>query len=225
MNPNLIRLITVYFTIIPIIAGILAFKKSQNLFRFFLVFLVYGFITDIFTHHFKAEYPGLTKNIFIFYSLVECSFFLYFLKQATLSRFVKKLNSILIAFYFILWLLIHFLPVSMNMQLKSANSFFIALYEMPVSFISGYVLLNLIESGDRPSNYPAFWFSSGIFLYCFTTFFITSLMHTELLNRIWFVHNIINMATYISYTYGFFRIATNNTNRFLPNISSSLKTN
>jgi hypothetical protein len=44
----------------------------------------------------------------------------------------------------------------------------------------------------------------GIFTYCFCTFFMAGFFNTELLKKIWFIHNFFDVLVYFMFAAGFF---------------------
>ena len=84
-------------------------------------------------------------------------------------------------------------------------------YDILAAFLCGYVLLKMGEKAIVLTKEPTFWIFLGVFIYCFCTFFITSLIETELRQKIWFIHNIINLISYLVIAKGFLTISPSRT--------------
>jgi hypothetical protein len=203
--PDLIQLFSVYATLIPIFVCILILKKDSRDIWLFSLFFIIGFFTDVSMYNLKKA--GITEYQEIFsalYSLVEATFF-YWLIWINVD--LKFKNAIRI-WYFIsvfYWIGLTFVKMGIGPEGFSVSQFFILAYEVPVAFISGFILLQMVEREDTVSDKPMFWIFLGIFFYCFSTFFIAIFLSTELSIKLWFLHNIFNIITLGFYTVGLWK--------------------
>jgi hypothetical protein len=92
---SVISLISTFAILLPIVTGIVNYKKAENVFRLFLCFLLYGFLTDLLSGVIQA--PRLiTFAIFKSYSLAEALFIFWFLFKVSGSKIIQKMSMILL---------------------------------------------------------------------------------------------------------------------------------
>ncbi len=211
---DFIQLFSVCSTLFPLVVCILIIKKGSWEFRLFFLFLIIGFLTDFSMYSLKMaqnyEYMEIFWSI---YSLVEATFFYWLLSRYVLSKF-KSALSVLYLITFFYWIVLAVLRISMGTDYFSVGQLFDPVYEVSISFISGFILLQMAEKEDSISDKPMFWIFIGIFFYCFSTFFIAAFLNTELSKDLWFLHNIFNIITLGFYTFGlwkYYRIQKLNT--------------
>lgn len=199
MSYPLLTLISIFFVFIPMALSARAFKTLMLARVMFFLFVI-GFMTELFmtldsTHFF------LRDRVFDLYCLVECSLFIWIVRQRvnmlTRSSFLK--GALLFALP--LWLLCLFVYPFIGFSV-SGTALFNMLYEVVIAFYAGMELLKMVESKTELTSSPPFWILVGIFFYCFSTFFLMSLLNTGITRDIWYVNNIINIVTYTIYTVG-----------------------
>ena len=78
-------------------------------------------------------------------------------------------------------------------------------YYMVLSFLSGIVLLNMIEK-EEPYRKPDFWFVLAVFVNCFCAFFIASFIRDEMVQKVWFIYNITSLISVLIFTKAFLSI-------------------
>ena len=203
-----IRDILVLFVLVPLTIGIAKYKTTDYLGRLFIFFLLVGLTTDltmgILLHSNKTRH---LMRIFNTYSLIESFFFLWFIMQTALSRSIYLVSRFCLITVVLLWICYMFIFPNIDFLKSSLIVSFDATYEIVVSFLAGYALLLRVEKDQFIFSEPRFWFTLGIFFYCFCTFYIMTFLETNLLQKIWFVINIINIISYVFYSVGFWNIS------------------
>lgn len=203
--PDFIQMFSVWATLFPIAVCILIIRNGSREIRLFFLFFVIGFLTDmtmfVLVKSHKTQYLESISNI---YSLVEASFFYWLVGNYVELKFkhkIKVLYILTVAY----WLVLIVIWLFFSTGRFSAIQLFDPVYEIIVSFFSGFILLKMAEELDSVSDKPMFWFFIGIFFYCFSTFFIATFLNTELSLKLWFLHNIFNIITYGFYTVGLWK--------------------
>ncbi len=174
--------------------------------RLFLAFLTIGFLTDISLWYlYGHNSSSLSIYIFNFYSLCEAAFFFWLIQYLTQSFILKSISKRLLQATIPIWLA-GFIVFPYFIEQETARSIpFATLYEVIVSFLSGFALLHLTEHQPDIYETPSFWFNLAIFLYCFCTFFIMTLLGSYLSLNLWALNNIINIITYVLYSIGLWK--------------------
>lgn len=146
------------------------------------------------------EIEGISLHIFSVYSLGEALFFFWLIRYVGPTVTLKKVaNYFLLAIPFF-WLICQ-IPIFESG--KTAHSIpFLTTYEVVVSFMAGFSLLSLAERNDKLLPLPEFWFVLGTFFYCFCTFFIMTLIGSDLSLNLWPLNNIVNILTSLLYSIG-----------------------
>ncbi len=198
-----IRILATFTTLIPIGAGLLRYKTAGKIFRLFLYFLIFGFLTDLLVWQLMEVSRNASFYLFIFFPLAEALFLLWFIKVTNASPIISKICNILFIFMIPFWLCDHFV---FNTG-EELNAVFDTSYEIIISILSAYSLLKLAETETELKKMPIFWFQLGIFIYCFTTFFLSGFLGTSIMQSIWFIHNLINLIVYLLFTKAFLSIS------------------
>lgn len=202
-----LQVISILTILIPICIGIVKIKKAESPIRLFLLFLVAGLSTEIIMFYLiysaRQEYLLIAYNI---YSLIEAIFFYYFITAAFKSIILLKIKRGLILVTSIFWGAFVILFPAFLFKEGTSSQIFDTTYEIIAAFLSGFVLLQLIEKEETVLSSPRFWILIGIFFYCFCTFFIMGFLNTLLAQKIWFLNNIINIITYGFYSIGLLKL-------------------
>jgi hypothetical protein len=203
--PALIQLFSACATLVPIFVCVLIFTKSSRDIRLFFLFLLVGFLTDmtmfVLVKFDKTQYLESISNI---YSLVEASFFYWLVGnyvELKLKHKIKVLYFLTVAY----WLVLIVIWLFFSPGRFSVIQLFDPIYEIMISFLSGFILLQMVEKEDSLSDNPMFWIFIGIFFYCFSIFFIATFLNTKLSEDLWFLHNIFNIITLGFYTLGLWK--------------------
>jgi hypothetical protein len=127
--------------------------------------------------------------------LIDLTFYAWFLRWATEVKVAKVVCQWVFLGLLLLWVA-HLFEYSLLDTLKLCLG-------VSYSFIAGFVMLELIEK-KRGDGLPLlFWLVFGIFFYHFCTFFVMGMITTSTGNKIWWVHNSVNITTNIIYALGF----------------------
>lgn len=181
--------------LIPIGFAIRAYATAGLAIRLFLFFLLIGLTTDltmwflIYNKHYDYLLP-----VFSAYSLVDSLFCFWLIQNLAAPSPLKKIALISLWLMPPLWLA--------SIFIESVTIPFETIYEIVVSFLSGFLLLKIAESEGSVISNPFFWLLLGIFFYCFSTFFLMTLLGTEISQKVWWLNNVINMITYIAFAVG-----------------------
>ncbi len=188
---HILKITATIFSLIPIIIGLIKYNTLNSYFRSYIYFLSYGFIVDVSIWFTSGTDNPMGYFFYNSFSLVESVYLFWFISMTTSSSWVKKItwkpSLLLIPF----WIIAHYF---INTPEKF-SSIFDTTYLIAISLLSGYVILKHIEK-DFKDYETSFWILIGIFIYAFTTFFISSLLETEMIQKLWFLQNSINILVY-----------------------------
>jgi hypothetical protein len=209
LNPILINIISTVAILIPLVANGLILRTAGVHLRLFFVFLLIGFFIDLLGWYYSQHREIETFFLYcvLLYSIIEALFFLWLISSYPQQRSLRVIRNYVMTIIacWALYLLYNGIEVAGEV---SHASLFDVFYQVFVSFFAGFVLLHMAEKEDRLTVLPLFWIFTGIFFYCFSTFFIFVLKSTTdqaIVNELWKVHNACNIITYIFYTIGFWK--------------------
>jgi hypothetical protein len=199
-NQKILATIATIFGLLPIFFGLLIYKRAKLHYKYFILFLIYGFLTDalvgiLFNFNYSVS---ISKILFALYPLVESVFLFWFFRCEISNSVIKKLatfSTIIIIPYYLITLLI----AGTHLDLLYFNT----VYNILVACFSGYVLIKSAEKHYNVTNEPIVWISLGIGLYSFGTFFIYSIFDLEVRKKIWFIHNLVSILTCLFISVGF----------------------
>jgi hypothetical protein len=199
-----IQIVSIVAIIVPICIGLINLKRAGFELRLLLAFLVIGLITDL-TMFYLVGINRTTHLLTIFnvYSLTEALFFYWFIWRNVNNVFFERMLNVLLFLTPLFWLIFVVLYPNTLFTEATASQVFDTIYEIMAAFLSGYVLLKMVEREDTVLKVPHFWVLMGIFFYCFCTFFIMSFLNTQLSQQIWFLNHIINILTYLIFCISF----------------------
>ncbi len=189
--------------IIPIAVGIMQFKPASRLERSVLLFLCFGFLVDASMQlHYSVD---TREKVVAAYSLAECLFFYFMLFELFEMQNFKKTIKLLGVVFFILWFCSFYMFAHVNYFFDLSAKLFDMLYYMVISFLSSFLLLKMIEK-NNPYITSSFWFVLALFTYCFTTFFIAAFIRDDLAEKVWWLHDVMNIIAYLLFTKAFLSI-------------------
>jgi hypothetical protein len=199
-----IQIVSIVAIIVPICIGLINLKRAGFELRLLLAFLVIGLITDL-TMFYLVRINRTTHLLTIFnvYSLTEALFFYWFIWRNVKNVFFERILNVLLYLTPLFWLIFVVLYPNTLFTEATASQVFDTIYEIMAAFLSGYVLLKMVEREDTVLRVPHFWVLMGIFFYCFCTFFIMSFLNTQLSQQIWFLNHIVNILTYLIFSISF----------------------
>jgi hypothetical protein len=120
------------------------------------------------------------------------------------SGAIRIITKILLIITPVFWLFFIWLFPNLLFTDATASQVYDTIYEVAISFLSGYALLQMAEQKDGLLSYKV-WILFGVFFYCFCTFFLMNFLNTVLSHQIWFLNNIFNIITYLFYSAGSWR--------------------
>lgn len=210
MTHILLAKISTISVLLPIVLCAWAItKRAENYFWLFLLFLLFGFFVDCVGWYQYASgssvphWDVLRRS----YALVEALFFFWLVShtaESSISRTARLTMYAIIPFWLILEV---FIPLGWLASLggdETEIAYFQALYRTLAAFLSGFALLQLAEKDTFHWAKPLPWFLFGILVYSLATF-VMMLLQREgaLAERFWYLHNVINLVTYILFSLGF----------------------
>ncbi len=172
---------------------------------FFFFFLLAGLFTDLALWYAQAEgVKGVSLHLFNTYSVCEALFFFWLIRYVAPEGHLKKVAGLFLFATPLAGILLLLMPVYESG--KTAQSIpFSTSYEVVAAFLAGFALLSLAERDNRLMTLWEFWFMLGVFFYCFTTFFVMTLLGSKLSLNLWPLNNVINILTYLCYSIGWWR--------------------
>ncbi|MBT1711749.1 hypothetical protein KK062_26140 [Fulvivirgaceae bacterium PWU5] len=198
--------VSLYFILIPTAASLLTLRHSRLSAVMFMLFVL-GIVTEQIMLH---DRPLGEQVIFDVYCLAECAIFLWIVLAPHDGPSYRRFLIGLLLIVLPSWLFFIFIiptPLPVNGQYLTGSGLFNSLYQVCIAYMAAAKLLKIIEMTQTPYEAPIFWIVLGIFVYCFGTFFEMIFLWKKLLaQEIWYIHNIINIVTYIIYSIGLAKV-------------------
>jgi hypothetical protein len=195
---EIITEISIYSVLIPITFGIKGFKSNPFILKAFLFFLCYGGAVDIAT-----DFIFVPTVFFNSYTFIQVLFFTWFLYRSFNQNKLHKPYLILMIFWVLLYLFCHLVLLG-DWEINKLSSLFDTMAAIVTSFIAAASLVNLVKDELELTKNPVFWFCLAIFFYTFCTYFIFSFVSNPVYReKLWWIHNLANIAAYMLYTYGY----------------------
>lgn len=204
-----IREISTLAILVPLIISARYFIVTGIHIRLFFIFLLLGFLTDLLGWYvsYSPEEINYLLLASLIYSYCEAVFFVWLVTDYSPSNTIKKLR-IMILTGIAIWIGFTIFNGSSVQGNISYSALFDTSYQIAISFLAGFALLKMAEKEDQIVAVPMFWILCGVFFYCFSTFFIfiiKSRLNQDLANRLWPVHNLVNIFTYLLYSIGLWK--------------------
>ncbi len=203
MDSQVTKIAATFLEAVPAVAGIMVWKKSNKRLRLFTIFLTYAFLTDVFCWNFYGAYPAAGRFVLAIYSLAESCFFLYFIYLTGLAGPAQPLLKRVLQLMPLVFLVCYFSwqrPYVREVPYAGIHSI---LYLAIASAFVTHAILRFIETDEQSLPSPDFYMLTGIFIYCFCSFFSDAFIVSDLKNNIWWVHDMANMIAYIVFIKGF----------------------
>lgn len=193
-----IRMASVFSPVLPLLAGLVFFRRMEREANLFMIYVLVGFLVDL------IGISDWIKNntIFNLFGLFESLFWVNFLlnRLDKTSRIVRALVSAFVLAFFCIY---H--AAKGNYWLASLAPLFHTVTFLLISFFSSIILVLMVLQKTDAFGNALFWLTAGIFFYTFsTTFFFTFISDDELRERIWWVHNLLNITTQLIYCFAVF---------------------
>jgi hypothetical protein len=200
MNQNwffYLQLISTFSVLFPLVVGLVYLEKIGSVFRYFIGFLIVGFVVDLAGWIFYLTENGDGNHVVRYaYNLFEPIFLIWFLGQFSLNSKLKFLLKNAWIVVLPLWLISVFF-----------NEFFPVyktITQIIIAFTSCFFILKVVENDSNLIRNISFWVLFGIFFYNFCTFFFMSFLNTTLGLNLWYLHNVINVTTNLIYFGGIY---------------------
>lgn len=192
----LLKITSTFSVLLPIVVLLLGRYYRTWPYRLFLIFLVFGFIVDFSGWIFFLIDDFSANWIFRYsYSLFEPVFLLGWIAFFFKSNIVKKTIYVFVCLSFLFWIL--------SVFFQPAFSAYYIFTEVTIAFFAGFLVLEIIENKETTEMPLNFWIVFGIFFYNLCTFFIKGLIEKEISEKLWFVENLVNIATNVIFAVGF----------------------
>ncbi|MEO8149061.1 MAG: hypothetical protein ABI723_15555 [Bacteroidia bacterium] len=196
------KVFTIFYALVPIIAGRFVLKETYTIYKAFWWFLLFAFFVDFTSLNIffiDFEFHQSTQSIrYSGYALIETIFYLWFVPGFNRKKIKSYLSVFLICFSFVLWLI----TIIINKPEYNLNNIYDGFTSVAISFFAANALLNIAEKGDEIMS-SDFWFLAGIFFYFFCSVFLFLLFGTTLATKLWWVHALIEVAVFSLYLKGF----------------------
>ncbi|MEJ0057595.1 MAG: hypothetical protein WDN75_19300 [Bacteroidota bacterium] len=195
--------------LIPLLIGVSRYRTAGRSGRLFVFFLAAGLVTDL--TMWIMIVIGKAQSlitVFSYYSLIEALFLFWFLAEVSDSPVVKTIAR---ACYYLTtpaWAFFIFIYPHLLATWSSSSAPFDTSYEVIVSFLGGFILLQMVEKETSVLSSGIFWLTLGIFFYCFCTFYFMAFIETMIGQKIWFLNNIFNTLSYGLYSVGLWKMRT-----------------
>jgi hypothetical protein len=190
-------LFTFLFTLLPTVVGFVRYKRVKAEYKALVWLSVLTFILDGTSNMLWLQ---KMNNIFIsnFHTLLQFGVISY-IYHKSFKGFVPKNFILWVGFAFLVFFTINMATVQgfwlMNTYSKTLESIILIVYAL----MSFYQFANELKI-ERISEYPMFWFSSGVLIYFSSNIFIFILSNyfleysTQFYVRIWAIHAIFYIA-------------------------------
>src|SRR6185436_15863062 len=198
MTADTTRIIGTCIEFLAAIIGLIVYKKAGLRFRLFALFLFYGFLTDVLTRSFNTHYNNFAWIVFLTYTFVESFFFLLFIRFAKILTgiWLKALQASIIIIP-ILFFPFHFDILTMQSFHNKYDGYFSFIYQIIGAGFATAALLKFVETKENATNHPDYFFLIGIFFYCFCSFSIDFFIGEEIAKKIWWIHDLANIVSYL----------------------------
>lgn len=188
--------ISIYSVVLPIVVGLPFYKQLPAILKGFVIFLLIGWMMDLGSYHFTDN------KHFNYYSVLEACFFLCFLFW-TIKGKIRSWWLLFWIVLYVLFFLIHHIYFMQDPDFVKSDSVFTSSIKIINSFLAAGSVVTMNYRGDALLNSGYFWFSVGIFFYCFGTYFLFSFLNSDFYKSLWWIHNSINILTNIIFAFAF----------------------
>jgi hypothetical protein len=203
----ILRYVSLYWTFIPIITGLVVFRKLDNPTRVILFLLIYGLISDMIVGNENID-KSLRFFLFNLYGLVEALSLSWYLIHLSKSRFLSRFGKALWIILPLFWIYSH-RQLFIDPSVLKFSAVFEPTYLMLLSILSGYLLIKIAETNYDLFSNGLFLLIFAIFINCFCIFFIKTLMETSFIRKIWYFQSLLNMLVYSMVSLAFIKLAKN----------------
>lgn len=202
---QLIDYIEFFSTFLPVVAGVIVFKKLHGILRLFLLFFLITVLVEIIVWYLSLHHKNNLWLINI-YTLFEAILLLSLLTKIVSSNFKSKLFIVFEIIYTCYWIYINFILQSIfeyNTSDKFAKGALLII-------ASGMTLIDFTYNANEDLHKaPLFWLVGGIFFYFCLTLLIFSTANwvfdnsKPIMDLSWSVHGAVVVLANILFTIGF----------------------
>ncbi len=201
----MIHFLSIYFIIIPLLAGLFVFKRLNNYSKIVFFNIVLSCIPQLLTGFLKdIKLPVLSYNLYI---VADCVFWFicfFLLEQNKKKRLLITSFFVVNATVIFLFFIINNITTTFLYQLICINSAFHIL-----NITNYFYSLSLSKLPVYLTKTPSFWYAIGLFFYASCTFMIF-FFYTKInahftkgqLNQLWQIHGFFNFLMYLLFTIG-----------------------
>ena len=195
--------------LLPLGLAAFRFKTGDLKIRLFFLFLLLGALVDglgwfvygnglqqFYLHHALFQYC---------YLFFEAMFFVWLCSEFLHLPSIKQIKTgflVLLAAAFLIKGGILLGNLNEPFRPSALNSLMDGVFLASISFLSAFALLQIAERVSNILSYPWFWILSGIFFYCFGSFFIDLMLGIGFMDDIWGMRNMVNIIQYIFFITG-----------------------
>ncbi len=201
-------------TLIPIIIGIIGFRRLGPELKILWGLLVISVLVDLYTFRRSTVYGVNSQSAHFFYILIEYCVYAFVFSFWQDKRLIKNMFRYSMIFI----VLIGTLRFSSINNAGNFESFFASLTSVLFVIISAYTLFAL-QLGDFGSIYKnfRFWISAGLLLYAAGSIGFLAFINIHRSTTVWIANVIVNIISYFLYGTGFiFNIREKARNTALP---------
>lgn len=195
---------------IPLLFALVKLKTGDIKFRLFFVFLLFGALVDgfgliiyYFLPHDLFNYHGIFQLFYLWFEALFfvwiCFYFLEFNKR-------NKWRNILLIGFSGMFITEFILRIVISIPNNTFFAFIHSFFLVTSSFLSAFALLRIAEKRGEILRYSWFWILSGIFIYCFSSFFVDMLSYTAIGRGIWSIRVLANIIQYGFFVVGLLKI-------------------
>lgn len=211
LNSIPIQVISTCAILVPLLLAAFKLNTGDSKIRLFFIFLLFGALVDAYGWYVYSNEQNPIPHSILQYSYLffEAIFFVWLCTEFlnfTKAKVLRKVFYILLFMTFVYkgWVLY---STNWNSSLAAEiNSLLDGVFLVSISFLSAFALLHIAEKEYNILQFPWFWILSGIFLYCFGSFFIDILVQTGLFISLFKLRNYVNIIQYGFFIVGVLKI-------------------
>ncbi|SFT41236.1 hypothetical protein SAMN04489724_0643 [Algoriphagus locisalis] len=211
LNTFPIKEISTCAILVPLGFAAYTLKTGDLKIRLFFLFLLVGACVDgmgwfIYSNELENLYTfhGVFQYCYLFF---EALFFVWlctgFLNHPKVER-IRISFFTLLTIAFLIKGVLFFAHLDDPYRPSPLNSLMDGMFLASISFLSAFALLQMAERISQLLTYPWFWIISGIFFYCFGSFFIDIMLAVGIMEEIWGMKNVVNIIQYGFFTTGLY---------------------
>ena len=198
--------------LVPLLLAAFKLKTGDIKLRLFFLFLLFGALVDGYGWFvYSTDRTPVPHSVLQYcYLFFEAIFFVWlcteFLKYSK-SKVLRSIFYILLFSTFLYkgWILYY---NNWDSSLASeTNSLLDGVFLVSISFLSAFALLHMAEKEYNLLQFPWFWILSGIFFYCFGSFFIDIMVQSGLFISLFKLRNYVNIIQYGFFIIGILKIS------------------